>query len=141
MATTQNPQPGEDPGIRLVRLLLAVMMGIHGVTRLVIDGVGDFGLYLTETGFPMGTAIAWAITLFEVIGSTAIALRFQVVPIAILFALELTMGIVLVHAPEGWFVVGAGRNGMEYSVLLVGCFVALAIAERARRAPPLPEAG
>jgi putative oxidoreductase len=141
MTTQANPQPGEDPGIRLVRLLLAMMMGIHGVTRIVIGGVDDFGAYLTETGFPMGTAMAWAITLFEVVGSVAIALRFQVIPFAILFALELTMGIILVHAPDGWFVVGAGRNGMEYSFLLVGCFIAIAIAERSRRAPPIPEAG
>lgn len=27
--------------------------------------------------------------------------------------------LVLVHAPFGWFVVGAGRNGVEYSVLLL----------------------
>ena len=28
-------------------------------------------------------------------------------------------GIVMVHAPNGWFVVGGGRNGAEYSVLLI----------------------
>jgi putative oxidoreductase len=38
------------------------------------------------------------------------------------------MGIILVHAKEGWFVVGAGRNGVEYSVLLIAVFVALAIS-------------
>ena len=32
-------------------------------------------------------------------------------------------GIVLVHAPAGWFVVGLGRNGMEYSVLLIACLL------------------
>ncbi len=33
------------------------------------------------------------------------------------------MGIVLVHAPAGWFVVGHGRNGMEYSVLLIAALL------------------
>jgi len=42
-----------------------------------------------------------------------------------IFIVELTMGIILVHFPEGWFVVGAGRNGMEYSVLLIVCFVSV----------------
>jgi putative oxidoreductase len=42
------------------------------------------------------------------------------------FAVQLAMGILLVHRPEGWFVVGRGRNGMEYSVLLIAVFLALA---------------
>jgi putative oxidoreductase len=29
------------------------------------------------------------------------------------------MGILLVHRHDGWFVVGGGRNGVEYSVLLI----------------------
>lgn len=41
------------------------------------------------------------------------------------FALILLGGIVLVHGHEGWFVVGGGRNGVEYSVLLLVCLVAL----------------
>ena len=41
------------------------------------------------------------------------------------------------HFPEGWFVVGAGRNGMEYSVLLIAVLAALAWARvgHTRRQP------
>jgi putative oxidoreductase len=39
------------------------------------------------------------------------------------FALQLLAGMVLVHASAGWFVVGLGRNGMEYSALLVVCLL------------------
>ena len=35
------------------------------------------------------------------------------------FAAELVAGIVMVHARAGWFVVGSGRNGVEYSVVLI----------------------
>jgi putative oxidoreductase len=35
-----------------------------------------------------------------------------VIPISGLFILQLLMGIILVHGREGWFVVGAGRNGI-----------------------------
>ena len=31
---------------------------------------------------------------------------------------------------EGWFVVGGGRNGVEYSVLLLVCLVALVFDAR-----------
>lgn len=34
-------------------------------------------------------------------------------------------GAVLVHLPAGWFMVGLGRNGMEYSVLLIVCLAVL----------------
>lgn len=35
----------------------------------------------------------------------------------------LVMGIILVHFKEGWFVVGGGRNGVEYNLLLIVVFV------------------
>jgi uncharacterized membrane protein YphA (DoxX/SURF4 family) len=44
--------------------------------------------------------------------------------------IELAAGIALVHWPAGWFVVGAGRNGMEYSILLILCLAALILFER-----------
>jgi putative oxidoreductase len=37
----------------------------------------------------------------------------------------LIAGIVMVHYPEGWFVVGGGRNGMEYNFLLIAVIVSL----------------
>ena len=40
------------------------------------------------------------------------------------------LGMFLVHYPAGWFVVGAGRNGMEYSVLLLAGLIAVAWAWR-----------
>ena len=49
------------------------------------------------------------------------------------FIVQLAAGIWLVHAPNGWFVVGGGRNGVEYSVCLIAGFVALVLSERARR--------
>ncbi len=35
------------------------------------------------------------------------------------FAVIHAMRLILVHLPAGWFVVGLGRKGMEYSVLLI----------------------
>ncbi len=63
-------------------------------------------------------------------GGGALALGKWIRPLALYFAAQLAMGIVLVHAREGWFVVGAGRNGMEYSVLLIVVLLAVAWAAR-----------
>ena len=42
------------------------------------------------------------------------------------------MGIVLVHAKSGWFVVGGGSNGAEYSVLLIPCLMVIAAQSKGR---------
>jgi putative oxidoreductase len=40
----------------------------------------------------------------------------------------LALGLFMVHLPEGWFVVGLGRNGVEYSVFLIVSLLAVAYA-------------
>ena len=62
---------------------------------------------------------AWAITLTEVVGSLLLAAGRLVFPVAVLLSGIYLVGIFMVHASNGWFVVGAGRNGAEYSVLLI----------------------
>jgi len=66
------------------------------------------------------------LTVVEIVGGALLVAGRLVVPLCAWFALQLTAGAVLVHLPAGWFVVGAGRNGMEYAVLLVVLLVAVA---------------
>lgn len=112
--------------LSLIRVVVAGNMLIHGIARIAIDGVTPFDTYLSALGFPAYTA--WVITVFEILAATTIIINRFVVPLSVLFTLELITGIILVHLPSGWFVVGAGRNGMEYSVLLISGFVATIIS-------------
>lgn len=109
----------------LVRFAAAGNMLIHGITRLSLGTVSNFDGYLNSIGFPPYTA--WVLTIFELAGAVTMIIGKWVTPIALIFCLELLMGIILVHFHEGWFVVGAGRNGMEYSVLLIICFISTAL--------------
>lgn len=111
-----------------IRLVLAVLMFIHGAARISNGTVGGFGEFLGTQGIPLGSYLAWTLTIFELVGSVLMAVGFHTWIIAIIFAVHLTFGIALVHWKEGWFVVGAGRNGIEYSVLLVCSFIAVAYA-------------
>lgn len=113
-------------------MVLALLLAIHGVARIRNDGVVPFGGFFASLGVPLGAALAWAITGFEIVGGAALALGYFVVPISALFAVQIAAGIVLVHAQHGWFVVGAGTNGVEYSVLLIAGFVALILMRRHR---------
>jgi putative oxidoreductase len=116
---------------------VASVFVIHGIARARLGIVDDFGGFLSAVGFPAGVAVAWTITLVEMAGGAALALGLAVRPLAAWFAAQIIAGIALVHAKEGWFVVGAGRNGVEYSVLILACLAAVAmtdsLAPRVRR--------
>lgn len=115
-----------------VRVAAAATMVIHGVTRLSLGTVSDFDGWLASFGFPSYTA--WGITFFEILGGLILIWGKKWVPaLCTIFSIQLIMGIVLVHAREGWFVVGAGRNGMEYNVLMIICFASTAVANWKRK--------
>ena len=116
-----------------LRLLLAGLLAIHGWARWIHGGVAPFGEWLGGQGFPLGLQLAWAVTLLEVLGTPLLALGWRVRWLAACFAGIYTIGLVLVHWPAGWFVVGLGRNGMEYSVLLIAGLLALAWAHPSQR--------
>ena len=120
---------GDRPGtaLLLLRVALAVLIGLHGIARVADGGVDDFGGFLNASHIPLGPAVAWLITIVEIAGGLAFGLGILVRPLAAWFVIQLLMGIVLVHARNGWFVVGLGRNGVEYSVLLIVCFTVVAL--------------
>lgn len=114
-------------GWLMLRLTVAGIIAAHGWTRVFNGGVLPFGEFLNGHGFVIGTALAMLVTGSEIIGSVLLILGKLVTPLGLLFAFIYGMGIVLVHAREGWFVVGPGSGGAEYSVLLIVSFLALAL--------------
>lgn len=103
----------------ILRLTLAGLLAAHGWARLLNNAVEPFGVWLDGQGFLIGPWIAWGVTLYEIAGTVLLASGRWVFPVSVGFSLIYFMGLILVHLPAGWFVVGLGRNGMEYSVLLI----------------------
>lgn len=122
---TSPARPACVTPLTLVRGAAALLLLVHGVARISLGIVDDFGLFLAGVGLPFGAALAWVITGVEVAGGALLALGAGARWLAPWFIVQLLAGIALVHAPAGWFVVGAGRNGVEYSVLLVICLSAV----------------
>ena len=116
--SNQNKKP-----VYFLRVILGILMLIHSLARISLGIVDDFGLFFGSIGLPFGIALAWTVTILELLGSIFLFFNFQVKYVSIYFIVQLLMGIFLVHLKEGWFVVGAGRNGMEYSFLLICCFI------------------
>ncbi|WP_379084807.1 DoxX family protein [Pedobacter sp. UC225_65] len=111
----------------VLRIAMAIILLSHAIPGMFDGGINDFGnLFLNQIGFsPLGVPIAWAVKLSHVLCAALLLLNRYVKPAAILTILVLIMGIILVHFKEGWFVVGGGRNGVEYNFLLICVLIAI----------------
>lgn len=105
----------------ILNIAVAIILFTHAIPGMFDGGINDFGkLYLDPLGFaPLGLTLAWAIKLSHVVCAVLLLINKWVKPAAIITIFILLMGIILVHYPEGWFVVGGGRNGVEYNFLLI----------------------
>ena len=122
--------------LSIVRVALAILLFIHGAFRASHwdPYVTGFGEWLSLIGFPYGLYCAAAVTFYELIAPWFLLARRFVTLACLGHIVIVALGAVLVHYPDGWFVVGAGRNGMEYSVMLLAGLVAVAWAYAPRRA-------
>jgi len=111
----------------ILRFAVAVILIMHSVPGMLNNGINDFGnLYLNTVGFaPYGVFLAWLIKLSHVVAAVLLLWNKYVKVASIVTIFILVIGIVMVHFSEGWFVVGGGRNGVEFNFLLI--FVLLAI--------------
>ncbi|GCC50461.1 DoxX family protein [Chryseotalea sanaruensis] len=111
----------------ILRIALAIILLSHGLPGMFDGGVNAFGnSFLNQVGFsPLGVPLAWAIKISHVLCAILLIVNKYIKPVSIVTILILLMGIIMVHASEGWFVVGGGRNGVEYNFLLICVFLYL----------------
>lgn len=105
----------------LLRFSVAFILIMHSVPGMLDGGVNDFGnLYLNQIGFaPLGLALAWTIKISHVACALFLMVNRFIIVASSITIFILVMGIIMVHSQEGWFVVGGGRNGIEYNFLLI----------------------
>lgn len=114
-------------GTLLLRIAVAIILLTHSVFGMFNNGINDFGnLYLNQIGFaPFGVFLAWSIKLSHVVAAILLILNKYIKLAGFVTIFVLIMGIILVHFQEGWFVVGGGRNGVEYNFLLIIVLLAI----------------
>lgn len=105
----------------LLRIAVSIILIIHGVGGMFNNGVNDFGNYfLGPAGFgALGVPLAWAIKLSHLAAAVCLVTEKFIKPACIITIIILIAGIIMVHWKEGWFVVGGGRNGIEFNFLLI----------------------
>lgn len=120
MKSGMNP----ELGLTILRIVLGVIFIAHGIPKLsggIEETVGFFG----AIGIPAPVVAAWFIALLETLGGLMLLVGFLVTPVSLLLAAHMLTGIVLVHAPNGFYVVGPGQGGVEFSLLLIASLLAL----------------
>ena len=116
----------------VLRITLAAIFFMHGIPSIFTGAVNNFGnQHLNAMGFaPIGLPLAWAIKLSHVACAILLILNRFIRLAAIVTIPILVAGIIMIHAAAGWFVVGEGRNGVEFNLLLISVLVYLAIINK-----------
>ena len=111
----------------LLRITTAIILLTHSIFGMFNNGINDFGnLFLNQIGFaPYGVFLAWSIKLSHVVAAILLLANKYIKLAGFTTIFVLIMGIILVHFKEGWFVVGGGRNGVEYNFLLIIVLLAI----------------
>ena len=105
----------------LLRSAVAIILLMHSVPGMFNNGINDFGsLYLNQIGFaPLGVLLAWVIKISHVVSAFCLLFEKYIKWASVVTIIILLTGIILIHFEEGWFVVGGGRNGLEFNLLLI----------------------
>lgn len=109
----------EKTAYNILRIAMGIIFITHGLARLYHGSVSDFGGFLDAEGFLIGLPLAWIITIGEIICGSLLALERYVRYCVIFHAAVIIGGLLLIHISEGWFVVGHGSGGAEYSLLIL----------------------
>lgn len=109
----------EKYGFIILRGIMGLIFITHGIARLYYQSVSDFGGFLNSKGLLIGVQIAWIITIGEIISGSLLIFGIKVKYCVLFHAVVITTGIFFVHLSNGWFVVGHGSNGIEYSILIL----------------------
>lgn len=117
--TSRLPHFSKKLSYSLLRSVLGIIFISHGLARIYYWSIEDFGLFLNSKGFVVGVFIAWLITIGEILGGILFLVGRKVKHVVLFNFLVVTSGIFLVHIQNGWFVVGHGQNGIEYSILIL----------------------
>jgi len=113
----------------LLRVAVAVFFMAHAAVRTVNGSIPNFGGFLETKGLPAGVVLVWLISLYELSAGLMMALGKFTRPMTAGFAVIVIGGIVLIHAPLGWFVGEHGVGGMEYSMSLLVSLLVVAAAD------------
>ena len=111
----------------ILRLAVSIVLLMHSLPSIFSGGVNDFGnAYLNQAGFgAAGLPLAWTIKLSHIGAAICFMLDRFVKVAGFVTIVILITGIFMIHLADGWFVVGGGRNGVEFNFLMIAAILTL----------------
>lgn len=111
-------------GLAVLRVVTGLIFLMHGYPKLFGGIEGTSGMF-ESLDIPLPLVAAWGVALLETFGGLALILGLFATPVAILLAIHMLAGIVLVHIQNGFYVVGPGQGGVEFNLLLIASMLVL----------------
>lgn len=110
----------------LLRFCVAAILVVHGLFGMLQDGLEGFGTYLDSQGFASyGLLLAWILKVSHLLTAVSLMVKKWLIWTCSFTILILLFGIIMVHLPNGWFVVGGGFNGIEFNLLIISALFAI----------------
>jgi putative oxidoreductase len=119
-------RPGHA-AIDLLKLAVCAIILTHGVHRYLYGEIAGLGAALASFGFPFPQVLAHLVNLAETAGVLLLAMGILVRTMCAILILIFATGIALIHWQLGFFIVGPGEGGWEFSALLIASFAAVAL--------------
>lgn len=122
--------PISDWGLLILCLAMGITFLVHGWPKLnpnsPMKGTTGFAAGLTQMGVPLPTFFAWVVALLETVGAGLLILGLGIRILAIGFAIDMLVAIVLARRPMGAsFGPTQGNIGWEFEFLLLAQTLAL----------------
>lgn len=127
------PFIAERPAMQVLRVTVALVFVLHAAVRIDKGTIPQFAAFLHSRGWPLSLVLVWLLTFFEIVGGLLLAAGYFVKPLAGGFLIILLIGILLIHARQGWFVGEHGTGGSEYSIILMAALLVLAANDNSQR--------
>lgn len=121
-------------GLIVVRVGVALIILLHPLHGFFHpENLPDFGAYLSSLGYPFGEQLAWVVISVQALCSIALLVNRLVILACLGHIVIIIAGLIHVHYPRGWYVVGPGVGGMEWGFILLVCLLGVLCSYWPRR--------
>jgi len=124
METTNRMPAAADAGRLVLRIVLAVLLLFHGVSK-VIGGVGFITGMLAKAGLPAG--VGYLVYIGEVVAPALILIGLFTRIAALIVVVNMVVALLLVHTGQFFSLSDTGGWALELQGMYLGSAVALAL--------------